>query len=247
MSKKLKKILALLLAAMMLVTFCACDVEDDKDSSYDDGAGNGYNDDADDEEIDIDSVDLEEHQGITYDGIVFDQKLSLNGYEFYMRCDIDEFLEGTKTVLNDPQALEDFKNNSDALFEGLECYIQDGDNKVNFKITVGHTDEGGTVLREINIMSDYKYKDDDFLMYPNLITCGFTFFGCDIDKNQFMDLPKKMVNRAKKSGDLEDGDGELYIKTERGDYWNITISTSNTEENPNYYYFDYVIVSTIAY
>lgn len=198
-------------------------------------------------DINIYDVELEENQGITKDGLVFDETLVLNDYKFTLGSNIDEFLKETGTIVKDMEEFNEFKADPDRLFAELDCYIKDGYNIVNFEITVGHDDNHNTVIREININSDAKYENSNFLENPNIITCGFSFLGGHEINEEFTKLPKEILKNARYTEDSYSKNYKLDISAKRGDYYNITISASTSDLESDYYYIDYVIVSSIAY
>ena len=163
MSGKLKKIIALLLTAMMLVTFCACgnkgDEGNDKDTINNvvnnENVGNVSTEDEKEN-----NLGLKENEGISEEGIVFDKTLTLNGYSFLLGCDLDEFLDGAGAVIAAPEILEDFKNDKRRNTKGLNCYIPYGDSKVEFYITVTHGDNGNIELCGIEIFRTIEYIED---------------------------------------------------------------------------------------
>lgn len=253
----MKKIWITLLAVLMLVGLCACGDSDTTTAGDDNSSpvsssdttkdNDSKDDDKEDEPVDISRVKLEEGQGITSEGVVFDETLMLNGYEFTLRSDAEAFLAGTGATVKNADEFEAFKTSDKTLPKEFDCVIDDNGREVEFSIKVSRNDEGALLLREINVQTDIKYAGSDFLANPNLVTCGFRFLGCDIEKNQFLDLPEELVKLGEQKTTDYDKEYRLTMRSARGDYWEIKVAASTADKNGEQYYFDYVIVSSINY
>ena len=239
---KMKKVLSSMLTVLLVMSLLTACGKEQEEAPEQDADSN-----VQDEQVDIYSVDLEDYQGINYEGIVFDKRITFNGHQFMLGEDIDLFMEGTKTVCKDQELLDAFKADPEKLSASLECYVQDGDRKIEFEIVVMHNDEDGTEIREIGINHDQWAADS--METPNLVTCGFEFLGGNDITDNFADFPKEIVDKATSSEDSYGKSMELKLDSERDGVYAFTVSatTQTADEDDNEYLIQYVIISSVPY
>lgn len=253
-----KKLGIILLASIMVFSLAACGKDSRKDDDYTDD-GYNYEDDYDydneednsteDEYIDINSMEVEDYKGVTWDGVVFNKTLKLNGYEFLLPIELNEFLAGTASTVSNQEELDAFLANPDAWYVDLECYIEaEEGRKIKYKIKVMYDSEGVGKVREITISDDSMYEEG-YLGEPNLVTCGFEFLdGYDMQSTRIDDLDSKYLENlfVRDEGSYKMADLNFWEGRMARDYWEITIG-GTTGESLDELYISYVIVSTVNY
>lgn len=172
----------------------------------------------------------EAEEGVDPSGVTFSRKLKLNGYEFMLRCDIDEFLAGTNSIVENAEDLEAYKEDPSALKKTLNCYIEaEEGRKIRYEAIVMANDDGSIRLRELRFKDDERYEIGE----RNLVTCGFEFLdGYDIKGTGMQDYDPKYLEVAY----IEEGERytsmklELHDATIENKWWQIEINGTTIDD-----------------
>lgn len=188
----------------------------------------------------------EDIDGITEEGIEFSRKLKFNGYEFLLGCDIDEFIEGTHSVVENADVLEAYKADPSAFSKTLKCYVEAEDGrKIRYEVLVMSNRRGEIELREFKIEDDAQWPA---LEDPNLVTCGLEFLdGYDIKGTKMQDYDPKYsvvteVTRGKTYTTME---LNLHDVTKDADWWSISVQGTTVDESLDDVTAVYVHVSSV--
>ncbi len=254
-----KYILPIMLILFLIFSLCACSKEEEHTYVDPDAGGmmGGANDDGiiieDDNNsgdntttkptVNIHAIKTEEYEGVNQEGFVFDKTLVLNKYSFILPCPLDEFLSGTKAQLKDSTILSQVSKTNNVT---ADCFIEYRDKVVNFTITIGKNNEDINTVKGLTIKSDNRISNNNFEGTPNLISCGFSFFECDMDNNQFLNLKKDFTKQAQhKENDDGTATYTLTLETAKDEYWKIDIKATATTKEVEYYFFEEVSITTI--
>lgn len=189
----------------------------------------------------------EAEEGVDPDGVTFSRKLKLNGYEFLLRCDIDEFLAGTNSIVENAEDLEAYKEDASALQKVLNCYIEAEDGrKIRYEAIVMANDDDSIRLRELRFKDEAGYDFEG----RNLVTCGFEFLdGYDMKETGMQDYAPKYLEVAH----IEEEEKYTFMKLELHDdtignkWWQIEISGITLDDPKGDVCVNAVTVSSIKW
>lgn len=195
-----RKLFCFLIAGMLVVGLTACS---DKNTASDTDDGMKVEVfQPDDNEFPackfpaVDKDELGENECGTPQGIIFSKVVRLNGYEFIMGCEFEEFLlgAGAQYVANDD--FEFFKENRNTENCWVSCFVEKNGKQSKFDVLVAYGENDKLVINGLVF--------DSVHTAINEFGCEIEVLGIDLVEDDFSDLSEELQDA---SSYIEEKDG----------------------------------------